>query len=310
MNYVDTALKIAVEGHAGQTDRGGEAYILHPLTVGLKGKTDEERATGFLHDVLEDTHFTEDDLKKAGIPTSIIEALKLLTHDKSTPYFDYVQRIIDSNNPLALRVKFNDVTHNFERGKAYPDLQKKHGIALEMVSAAIAEQEKVSQYVSDPETQYAIFAGGCFWGVQHYFNKETGVKQTFAGFTGGVEEYPSYEDVRHHRTHHVEAVLVEYNPNQTDYETLCKLFFEIHDPAQTNGQGPDEGPQYRSCIFFRNEEQRSTTLRLMDELRKKGYEVNTLLLPATKFWIAEQLHQNYYERTNGEPYCHFRSHKF
>lgn len=310
MSEIDIALKIAIEAHAGQTDRDGEAYILHPLTVGLMGNTDEERMAGFLHDVIEDTPYTADMLLEAGIPDGVVNALQLLTHQKEEPYFTYVQRIIDANNPIALRVKYNDLQHNYARGKAYPDLQEKHGKALQMVKAAIDEMNRVKLYIPKRGTEIAIFAAGCFWGVQHYLERQSGVLRSLVGYTGGQEEFPTYEDVRTHKTGHVEAVLVEYDPAVTNYETLCKLFFEIHDPAQTDGQGPDKGDQYRSAIFYRNAEQLETTNKLIGMLREKGFEVNTLLKAFDKFWIAENYHQHYYENTGGSPYCHVRQRKF
>lgn len=144
MNPIDIALRIATTAHAGQLDRDGNPVILHPLTVGLMGKTDEEKITGFLHDVVEDSAYTFDYLIKEGIPMDIVNALRLLTHKKGTDYYDYVQSIIESGNPIALHVKYNDLQHNYARGKAYQALQKKHGKTLEMVKAAIAECSKDS----------------------------------------------------------------------------------------------------------------------------------------------------------------------
>ena len=118
MNAIDIALRIATAAHAGQLDRDGHPVILHPLTVGLMGHTDEEKIAGFLHDVVEDSDVTFDDLLREGIPTGIVNALRLLTHEKGTDYFEYVQNIIDSGNPIALQVKFNDLRHNFSRGKS------------------------------------------------------------------------------------------------------------------------------------------------------------------------------------------------
>lgn len=312
MNPIDLALRIATAAHAGQLDRDGYPVILHPLTVGLMGHTDEEKTAGFLHDVVEDSDITFDDLLKEGIPTGIVNAVRLLTHEKGTDYFEYVQRIIDSGNPIALQVKYNDLQHNYSRGKAYPELQAKHGKALEMVKAAIEECSKVDLYnaPSNPEIEVGIFACGCFWGTQHQYQKQKGVLNTLAGYTGGQEAFPSYADVRDHKTHHVEAVIVEFDPKQVSYESLCKLFFEIHDPAQTDGVGPDLGPQYRSCIFYRNEQQKGTAERVIQILRNKGYEVNTLLLPEEPFYIGEAYHQRYYEKTGGDPYCHVRTKKF
>lgn len=310
MNKIDIALQIAIKAHENQTDKDGEAYILHPLTVGLMGKTDEERMAGFLHDVLEDSDYTAEDLIDAGIPESVVNALKLLTHDKSTPYMDYVQKVIASNNPVALKVKFNDLTHNFARGKAYPKLQQKHGPALELVTKVIKEKNQVKLYTPAEGTAYAVFCAGCFWGVQHYFARQKGVLKSLVGYTGGKTESPTYEDVRTKHTGHFEAVLVEYNPEIVSYEELCKLYFEIHDPAQTDGQGPDKGTQYLSAVFYSTDEQLAVTNKLVSTLQDKGYEVNTHIAPVEKFWIAEELHQNYYENTGGSPYCHIRTRKF
>lgn len=312
MNTIDIALRIATAAHAGQLDRDGYPAILHPLTVGLMGHTDEEKMAGFLHDVVEDTSVTFDNLIEEGIPTGVVNAIRLLTHGKESDYYDYIQGIIESGNPIALQVKYNDLKHNFERGKAHPDLQQKHGKALEMVKAAIEECSKVDIYhaPSDRNIEVGIFACGCFWGTQHHFQKQKGVQKTLAGYTGGEEAFPTYADVRDHKTHHVEAIIVEYNPEEVSYESLCKLFFEIHDPAQTDGVGPDIGSQYRSCIFYRDENQKETAERVIQILRDKGDEVNTLLLPEEPFYIGEAYHQNYYEKTGGEPYCHMRTRKF
>ena len=312
MNPIDIALRIATAAHAGQLDRDGYPAILHPLTVGLMGHTDEEKMAGFLHDVVEDTSVTFDNLIEEGIPIGVVNAIRLLTHGKESDYYDYIQGIIESGNPIALQVKYNDLKHNFERGKAHPDLQQKHGKALEMVKAAIEECSKVDIYhaPSDKNIEVGIFACGCFWGTQHHFQKQKGVQKTLAGYTGGEEAFPTYADVRDHKTHHVEAIIVEYNPEEVLYESLCKLFFEIHDPAQTDGVGPDIGSQYRSCIFYRDENQKETAERVIQILRDKGDEVNTLLLPEEPFYIGEAYHQNYYEKTGGEPYCHMRTRKF
>lgn len=309
---IDIALNIAMAAHAGQLDRDGYSYILHPLTVGLMGHTDEEKIAGFLHDVIEDSDITFDDLIERSIPRGVVNALRLLTHDKKTDYFDYIQCIIDSGNPIALQVKYNDLQHNFSRGKAYPDLQAKHGKALEMVEAAIKRSSKIELYLGPqhPQLEVGIFACGCFWGTQHQFEKVSGVHRTLAGYTGGPEEVFTYADVRDHRTHHVEAVIVEYDPKLVSYTQLCQLFFEIHDPAQTDGVGPDLGPQYRSCIFYRNIQQKTVAEEVIQFLRNKGDVVNTQLLPEEKFYIGEEYHQQYYAKTGGEPYCHLRVKKF
>lgn len=130
------------------------------------------------------------------------------------------------------------------------------------------------------------------------------------GYIGGDKENPTYQEVKAHTTGHAEATLVEFDAEETTYTDLCKLFFEIHDPAQTDGQGPDIGPQYRSEIFYLNEAQKQQAEAVITLLREKGYEVNTRLTPATIFWPAEDYHQHYYDKTGGEPYCHIRVRKF
>lgn len=309
-NVIDLALKIAVEAHAGQKDRDGEAYILHPLQVGLMGSTDEERCAGFLHDVIEDTGVTAEELLAKGIPVGVVNALKLLTHNKKDSYQDYLQHIIDSRNPIALKVKYNDLCHNYARGKAYPDLQEKHGKALKMVKAVLEERNKVLLYEPTPGLDHVAFAAGCFWGVQHHFEKVAGVKRTLTGYTGGTVLQPTYEQVRAQKTGHLEAVLVEFDPKEVAFADLCKLFFEIHDPSQTDGQGTDKGSQYLSAVFYSDSSQKLTTEELADTLRSKGYEVNTRVASLGAFWIAEDYHQHYYDNTGGSPYCHIRERKF
>ena len=156
----------------------------------------------------------------------------------------------------------------------------------------------------------AIFAAGCFWGVQYQMEKANGILKTEVGYIGGFKENPTYPEVKAHTTGHAEALRIEFDADKVSYTDLCKLFFEIHDPAQTDGQGPDLGPQYRSEIFYYNEQQKSEAEAVMAILRGKGYTVNTRLAPATTFWPAEDYHQHYYEKTGGEPYCHIRQKKF
>ena len=248
------------------------------------------------------------------IPSGVVNALHLLTHEKDTSYEEYLQRIIDSKNPIALHVKYNDLLHNYARGGRFPHLQEKHGNALRMIEPVVKAMDEIKaynhSYAKQKGREVAIFAAGCFWGVQHYMQKQKGVIRSFAGYTGGDEKHPTYDDVRLHHTHHLEAVLVEFDPKQTSFETLCKLFFEIHDPSQTDGQGPDKGEQYLSAVFCTSEEQRLTTLRLMKYLREHGHEVNTMVREASDFWIAEGYHQDYYGKTGGSPYCHVRQRKF
>lgn len=156
----------------------------------------------------------------------------------------------------------------------------------------------------------AIFAGGCFWGVEYYMQKQPGVITVESGYIGGDKEDPSYEQVCQKNTGHAEAVRITFDRAKTDYETLAKVFFEIHDPTQTDGQGPDIGEQYRSEVFYTTPQQKEIAEKLIGQLQDKGYEVATQITPATKFWTAEDYHQNYYARKGTEPYCHGYTKRF
>ena len=159
-------------------------------------------------------------------------------------------------------------------------------------------------------TQTAIFAGGCFWGVEYHFKKVKGVLSVKSGYTGGVIDNPSYKQVCSGKTGHAEAVEIEFDSALVSYETLAKLFFEIHDPTQLNRQGPDIGTQYRSAIFYADEEQKKVAEKLIGELKSKGYHVATSVDKAGKFWYAEEYHQDYYAKTGHQPYCHIYQKRF
>ena len=121
---------------------------------------------------------------------------------------------------------------------------------------------------------------------------------------------PTYKDVCTKNTGHAEAVRIVFDPSKVSYETLAKRFFEIHDPEQANGQGPDIGNQYRSEIFYTTPAQKETALKLIDILNKKGYHVVTKVTPASEFWKAEEYHQGYYDKNGKEPYCHRYTKRF
>lgn len=159
-------------------------------------------------------------------------------------------------------------------------------------------------FVPKQQAEKAIFASGCFWGTEYYFKQAPGVISTTVGYTGGQTDNPTYEQVCSHKTGHAEAVEVEYDNSKTSYEELAKLFFETHNFTQLNRQGPDVGTQYRSAIFYLNEQQKETAERLVGELKKRGYDIKTQIVPAGKFWPAEKYHQDYYEKTGSSPYCH------
>ncbi len=156
----------------------------------------------------------------------------------------------------------------------------------------------------------AYFAAGCFWGVEYHFEKFPGVVSAVSGYQGGEVENPTYEQICTKTTGHLEVVEVAYDPNIVSYETLVKLFFEIHDPEQPNGQGPDIGPQYLSAIFTSDEDEKKVIQTIAKELTNKGYNLATKLLPMAPFYKAEEYHQDYYQRRNQQPYCHTYTKRF
>ena len=160
------------------------------------------------------------------------------------------------------------------------------------------------------EPTRAYFAGGCFWGVEHLLQSVEGVSSVRSGYMGGETDNPTYREVCDGRTGHAETVEVVFDPEVVTYEDLAKLFFEIHDPTQMNRQGPDRGSQYRSAVFYADEEQKKIAEKLIDILRTKGLDVVTEVAPAETFWEAEDYHQDYYEKSGGRPYCHTRQSRF
>jgi peptide methionine sulfoxide reductase msrA/msrB len=153
-------------------------------------------------------------------------------------------------------------------------------------------------------TEEAIFAGGCFWGVEHHFAQVDGVIDAASGYTGGDAINPTYKQVCTGRTGHAEAVRVKFDPAKVTYEALARLFFEIHDPTQVDRQGPDVGTQYRSAVFYKSAQQKQTAQKLVADLRALGYKVATELLPAAKFYPAEEGHQDYFAKNPTRAFCH------
>lgn len=144
--------------------------------------------------------------------------------------------------------------------------------------------------------ELATFAAGCFWGVEETFRIIKGVKETVVGYAGGHVENPTYEQVCTDKTGHAESVKIEYDPNEITFEELLDLFWKSHDPTQFNRQGPDVGTQYRSVIFYHNEEQRKLAEKSKRELEKSGkYDkpIVTEIVPAKEFYKAEEHHQKY-----------------
>lgn len=156
----------------------------------------------------------------------------------------------------------------------------------------------------------AIFAGGCFWGVEYYMERAKGVVSTRVGYIGGNVKNPSYKEVCSHATGHAEAIEVTFNANETNYEEIAKLFFEIHDPTQEDGQGPDIGDQYRSEVFYTTDEQKVIAEKLINILKERGLKVVTNITKASEFYQGEEYHQKYYDHKGTLPYCHAYAKKF
>ncbi len=154
------------------------------------------------------------------------------------------------------------------------------------------------------DTEEAIVAGGCFWGVEHFLKLIPGVLKVDVGYLGGHLQDPSYEQVCSGTTGHYEAARVVFDCSKVDYYSIIKRFFEIHDPTQRSGQGPDIGQQYQSAIFCYNDEQFNDANELIQRLQERGYQVVTKLLEVTPFWPAEEYHQAYYSKHQKAPYCH------
>jgi len=219
---------------------------------------------------------------------------------------DAIKRIPDADGRRTEIVCANcgaHLGHVFE-GEGYTQKNTRHcvnSVSLSFVPVEINRSVLL---------QRAIFAGGCFWGMEHLIKKQEGVVSTTVGYIGGHTKNPTYQEVCTQKTGFAESVEIYFDPSIVSYETLAKLFFEIHDPTELNRQGPDVGDQYRSEIFYVNEEQKHIAEKLINILKEKGLNVVTKVTPATTFYPAEDKHQDYYQNYGGTPYCHIRTKRF
>jgi peptide methionine sulfoxide reductase msrA/msrB len=196
------------------------------------------------------------------------------------------------------------------KGEGFTDKNTRHCVnSISMTFVSEAEVEK-TEGIAGSKLDTAIFASGCFWGTEYFFEKAAGVISTQVGYIGGNKENPRYEEVCAKYTGHAEAVRIVFDPDKTDYETLCKLFFETHDPTQVDRQGPDIGTQYRSEVFYLNNEQKEIAGKLKKILEEKGLKIATEITEATRFWEAEDYHEHYYAKKGGTPYCHGYTKRF
>jgi peptide-methionine (S)-S-oxide reductase len=151
----------------------------------------------------------------------------------------------------------------------------------------------------------ATFAGGCFWCIEAAFERVRGVESVVSGYCGGRTEDPSYRAVCNGTTGHAEAVQITYDPEEISYRDLLEVFFEIHDPTTKDREGPDVGSQYRSAVFYHDDEQRAAVEDYVDQLEADGTYTGivTEIEPLETFYRAEEKHQDYFEKHPNQPYC-------
>ena len=177
------------------------------------------------------------------------------------------------------------------------------------IGQAVLKERLPAPTVDEPSTKHsetAVFAGGCFWGVQTVFQQVKGVTATTAGYSGGAANTATYDQVTTETTGHAESVKVVFDPAQISYGTLLRLFFSVvHDPTQLNRQGPDVGNSYRSVIFFTSPEQEKVArayVQQLDSIHAFAKPIVTQIVPLKAFYDAEAYHQDYAEKNPGNPY--------
>ena len=172
-------------------------------------------------------------------------------------------------------------------------------LLLSMLGCAAVEPASAAE-------ETAVFAGGCFWGVEAVFENVKGVSNVRSGYAGGTKDNANYEAVSNGDTKHAESVEVRFDPAKLSYEKLLEIFFSVvHDPTQLNRQGPDEGPQYRSAIFYRSEEQKAAAeafIKKLAEAKAFPKPIVTEIAPLTEFFAAEDYHQDYMRKNPNDPY--------
>jgi peptide-methionine (S)-S-oxide reductase len=161
---------------------------------------------------------------------------------------------------------------------------------------------------NDSNYQVAVFGAGCFWCVEAVFQRLNGVVKVESGYSGGSVANPTYKEVCTGTTGHAEVAKITYDPRVVSYETLLSVFWQVHDPTTLNRQGNDIGTQYRSAVFYLNQEQKSLAEKYKKELDESGAfrsPIVTEITPFHVFYPAEDYHSNYYNLNSGQPYCQF-----
>jgi len=156
------------------------------------------------------------------------------------------------------------------------------------------------------KSEFATIGGGCFWCIEAVFQRVPGVIKSVSGYSGGRTEHPTYEEICGHGTGHAEVIQVEFDPTVITYGRILEIFFEAHDPTTLNRQGADEGDQYRSVIFYHNDDQHKAALEAK-RVAQKDYDdpIVTEIVPLKKFWRAEDYHQDYFNQHPNQGYCTF-----
>ena len=183
---------------------------------------------------------------------------------------------------------------------------KKYHFIILLFTCSLFAQKNNTKEATTRDLETITLGGGCYWCVEAVYENLMGVQSAVSGFSGGKTANPSYEEVSSGRTGYAEVVQITYDRKITNLDEILRVFFTVHDPTTLNRQGADEGPQYRSVIFYKNEEQKLAAQSIIAALKKaKVYDdpIVTTLEPFTKFYRAEDYHQNYYQNNKNQPYC-------
>ena len=180
--------------------------------------------------------------------------------------------------------------------------------AFATVTGVMAQNNKTIKAMGNDQLKTATLGAGCFWCVEAVFQKLKGVEKVTSGYAGGHVKNPSYKEVTRGNTGHAEAVQVLYDPQVIGYEQLLEVFWKTHDPTTLNRQGADIGPQYRSVIFYHDDQQKALAEKSKKQMDQSGYfddPIVTAIEAYTSFYVAEDYHQDFYQNNPNQPYCRF-----